>query len=65
MNTIKEYAKAVTAAVVPLLSIALVVHVEQLADLSTEWKAVIVAAITSLATAIVPNQHPAPAASVN
>jgi hypothetical protein len=44
---------------VPLLSIALVVHVEQLADLATEWKAVIVAAITSLATALVPNQTPA------
>jgi hypothetical protein len=60
VSTIKEYAKAVTAAVVPLLSIALVVHVEQLADLATEWKAVIVAAITSLATALVPNT-PAPA----
>jgi hypothetical protein len=59
MSTIKEYAKAVTAAVVPLLSIALVVHVEQFAGLATEWKAVIVAAITSLATALVPNQPPA------
>jgi hypothetical protein len=59
MTRIREYAKAVTAAVVPLLSIALVVHVEQLADLATEWKAVIVAAITSLATALVPNQTPA------
>ena len=59
MSKIREYAKAVAAAVVPLLSIALVVHVEQLADLATEWKAVSVAAITSLATALVPNQPPA------
>lgn len=58
MDKIREYAKAVTAAVVPLLLIALVTNVERLAELGTEWKAVIVAGLTALATALVPNKPP-------
>jgi hypothetical protein len=55
LDKLKERAKAIAAAVAPLVAIALVSHVERLAELSTEWKAVLIAAITSIATYFVPN----------
>ena len=58
MNTIKERAKAIVAAVVPLLAVALITNIEKLSELDTAWKAVLIALVTSVATYIVPNQPP-------
>ena len=60
LDKLREYAKALVAAVVPLLSVALITNIEKLDELDAAWKAVIIAAITALATAIVPNKPPAP-----
>jgi hypothetical protein len=59
MNTVKERAKAIVAAVVPLLAVALITNIEKLSELDTAWKAVLIALVTSVATYIVPNQSPA------
>jgi hypothetical protein len=60
LDWIKERAKAVVGIVAPLLSIALVTHVEKLEELSVEWKAVIVAVITGFLIERTPNTPPDP-----